>query len=298
MQDIASRVPLEQAAEVRYTRRESISVCLTEDTDVRTFNGNRMLLLLFNVCVRLKDKRIRALSQTCKEIHSSLLRLSEDQYFYYRRTEYLLKSCLKRRPRVDWRQAYYLLLDLKPFESYILSCELVVSILLEIDGIPATANLGYICNERSAFLLLQSNVDFSKTQEHFLSEVAVGRTNNDRLLKTLLADRRFTCVKAINEALVRACSLGRTSLVHLLLRDNRVDPNFFQGVHSALYGACLNDRRSIVSLLLVDARVEDINSCLRIAYHGGHAEIVKLLLRDKRLVSDTFVLYLRLVYWV
>lgn len=66
------------------------------------------------------------------------------------------------------------------------------------------------------------------------STMSVARTNDDKLLRVLLSDSRFSCTRAINQALPRTQALGRMDLVTLLLSDNRCHPDALQGVRNAL----------------------------------------------------------------
>ena len=97
-----------------------------------------------------------------------------DQYFFYQRTQHLLARTLIPRRQRNWRQAYYLLLDdfVYKFHSRILSDDLVVSILLEIEyDIPISANFSYVCQERSVRKLINNGTDLFRWQTHISVDV-------------------------------------------------------------------------------------------------------------------------------
>ena len=84
-------------------------------------------------------------------------------------------------------------------------------------------------------------------------------------------------------AIRQASWYGRSSLVELLLQDQRVDPAARDNV--AIKFASQNGHLAVVELLLQDPRVDpsDVdNDAIRFASSNGHLAVVQLLLRDPR----------------
>lgn len=108
------------------------------------------------------------------------------------------------------------------------------------------------------------------------------RTNQIKLIKFLLADKRAEPNADINSAIIHASENGNAELLKLLLTHKRADPAHW---NSNALGVAARAGQTATAKLLLDDKRADPNKCeaLSKAVSGGHVEIVKLLLADKRI---------------
>lgn len=111
------------------------------------------------------------------------------------------------------------------------------------------------------------------------------RHSHTDLIPILLKDGRFNPAVDNNDTIIRAAQFGDLETVKLLLADPRVDPT----VSDALGQAVFSGHYKIVMLLLdagADPSAEN-NNAIHWAARLGHTEIVRVLLKDKRVDPTT-----------
>jgi ankyrin repeat protein len=104
---------------------------------------------------------------------------------------------------------------------------------------------------------------------------------NDQLVDILLKDKRAHPENVSFNLIERACQMGATSIVKLLLNDGRVIPP-----DKSLLLAISRGYDDIVKLLLNDLRINpaiENNQILIIAISSGKFDIVDLLIKDQRI---------------
>lgn len=107
------------------------------------------------------------------------------------------------------------------------------------------------------------------------------------LVHLLLQDGRANPGARHNEAIREASARGHARVVRLLpLQEKRVNPSYNFYDDSPLCLACMNGHRDVVRLLLRDRRVcvsEERNSGIQHASERGRTGVLELLLQDRRI---------------
>ncbi|KAJ3240438.1 hypothetical protein HDU78_002287 [Chytriomyces hyalinus] len=129
---------------------------------------------------------------------------------------------------------------------------------------------------------------FTRVAEHLLAQprptsIALSSNSNDATSISAL-DTSTDPLNTTMVALKWASENGHAGVLELLLRHGDMDPcwnNSFVLVSSACEG-----HEACVRLLLLDGRAEPTNYALNRAAENGHANVVRLLLKDTRLLLE------------
>lgn len=248
--------------------------------------------LALQLVLRMDNSTIKLLS--CTPLWQSISPIVSTEYFWYRRTEYLVNSRLAQRAGRDWKTTYYTLekclleYGRLKFRENLLEDPLAVEVLLELGIDPSSigsyalrhaAEKGY--TEVVHLLLQDGRADPAASDSEALS--LASQYGHIEVVLALLQDGRADPSVDDSEALRYASMDGHIEVVHLLLRDGRADPT--AGDSLALRYAAVNRHIEVVLALLRDGRADptsENNTALRYASTEGHIEVVLALLEDGR----------------
>ena len=140
-------------------------------------------------------------------------------------------------------------------------------------------------------LLAQGDVDPARDNNAALRRASKG--GHVAVVVALLADHRVHPGACDSSALREASKHGHANVVAVLLADARVRPDAW--FNRAIIGACDRGHADVVALLLprVDPRMGgvDLIHLATSGSHGGHANVLRLLLTDGRVPpsDDVFI---------
>lgn len=141
-------------------------------------------------------------------------------------------------------------------------------------------------------LLSDGRVDINQACEHLQTPLyqACGRGHED-IVNLLLAQPHLDPMVPLADqrsALEIACARRHYGVIAALLGDPRVDPNLQDSCGTVLFKACMENQVTLVRLLLRNKRLDPnigsnmFGTPLDAACRYGHVQVVELLLRDRR----------------
>lgn len=113
--------------------------------------------------------------------------------------------------------------------------------------------------------------------------VAIMVTSSPKITQLFIEDERVD-IKMLNEAVIEYTKFDNIESLRVLLKDPRVDPSTYS-TNSAIYIASQNGNSEIVKILLKDKRVKIDAHGIYKALKNGHVDTVKIILSNKR-ISD------------
>ena len=212
---------------------------------------------LYEVSVRLPNQTLLALYSST--LGPAISQAAQDQVWWFRRTEYLVKRPLTYQLG-DWAGVYASLdkygLQFEPGHDY--STVLMIEVLLEVgDRVDDTA-LHYVATRGSrevmSLALSLADVD-TEDEETGVIIVSAAEVGNEETLAVLLEDGRIDPTYDGNLAVRYATSEGYIDCVKLLLADNRVDASAEH--NEAIHDVIKYRFYDIFDLLLGNKRVID-----------------------------------------
>lgn len=211
--------------------------------------------VLLWICVCSDDVTLQRLSQT--GLWTIMREFVSKQYFWYLRTQFLVKRPIQTRQE-DWKSTYYILsvalTDANPFNERTSKNLLCLRVLSEVGFIP-----------ESNALLSAVEADNIEAVRFILQHRIEHDEDDDNYILTLAAEN------------------NQVEVLSVLIEEAKMDPSYFHSLALEL-AVCGEALESIVRLL-EDERIDPTdkdNLVLSIALERGCKDIIDILLADRR----------------
>lgn len=247
------------------------------------------------VVTYLDNETLRTLSRV-PSLWSDLLPYISTQYFWYKRTEILVKRELASRTNADWKRAYYALEEaltpspvlcmLRPLFFSVYSSSVAAGVLIELGYDPSENNYAGIRIAVQGYNpdLIQVYLDdgrFSDTILVSCLDTACG-TGCVAIVRAIVAHPRCILDERVIKSLCIAARESRVEVVRYLLFEFESRESSSLDLSPALTEVTDTEiARALLSCPRVNPAYRD-SLALRAACHSGSVDVVRLLLSDGR----------------